>query len=144
MPDPAGLTRDQGSGIAAFDYIIGFKAKGIASEMPGRFRPAVQWPIAREMAKSALNRQHGRDPWIRICPVGCKPLIRALRGGWHYGQNTKAGDKNAKPVKDINSHPGDCFAGGVGLISGDYDALVKGQRKKRQRMNYGRVAAQVI
>jgi hypothetical protein len=59
-----------------------------------------------EAVEHFTTRLTEKGPALLICPVGGKPLIRALQGGWRY-KKTKAGDDRPEPDKNVSSHPGD-------------------------------------
>lgn len=129
LPDPSGKIRSQANEITAYNII--------EEELGGRFDDALQWPGARECAKSALNRWLQDKRWVQIDKVGCRKLIRALNGGWHYFKSPSGQVIRDKPVKDKWSHPGDAFAGGVGIISGDY--LQFNPKKRHREWSFGQL-----
>jgi hypothetical protein len=88
---------------------------------------AKNWDPRKQAVTSGLNRLVDGQPFILISKhEGI--LHRALLGGWHYktdpGGNV-IGGQNAKPVKDIHSHPGDAFSYGLSLILGTIGRTLK-------------------
>ncbi len=134
IADQAGNTREQSDMSTAWEMI--------QSKLPGPIEPAVDWPLSRECVKMALNRVNGASRWVQIDPR-CKSLIRALRGGWHYKKLPSGVIVRDKPVKDINSHPGDAFSGGLGIASGDYYAISQNRGRKKPRPRQGRPAGDI-
>lgn len=80
----------------------------IESSFDTHYDPAEHWPAVKEPMKNALNLMVDGKPYVR---VGKDALIlhKALRGGWHYQKLSSGQILRDKPVKDIHSHPGDCF-----------------------------------
>lgn len=73
-----------------------------------RYQGASHWPAVVEPMRAALNMSIDGRPYVQI-GSGAVILHKALRGGWHY-LTTNAGQVvRDKPVKDLHSHPGDCF-----------------------------------
>lgn len=99
--DPTLETGDQGDSEQSPKRII-------EKELNTVFIPASHWPAVKEPMKTALELTIDGRPYVQIGKQ-CEILHKALRGGWHY-LTTSAGQViRDKPVKDIHSHPGDCF-----------------------------------
>ena len=83
-------------------------ARVIESAFDTTFDGASHWPAVKEPMKAALTLSIDGRPYVQI-GSDAEILHKALRGGWHY-LTTNAGQViRDKPVKDIHSHPGDCF-----------------------------------
>jgi hypothetical protein len=81
---------------------------------------AKNWDPRKQACKKALGMLIDGRPFVQISKhEGI--LHRALQGGWHYKTDNSGnviGGQNAKPKKDIHSHPGDAFSYGMSLIVG--------------------------
>ena len=79
----------------------------------------IDWTSRRNAVKGALNRNIGGRPMVMFDPFECKPLIKALRGGWRFAKG-KDGKVSRLPIKDKSSHPGDAFAYGCAVLFPSY------------------------
>jgi hypothetical protein len=99
--DPAGVQRAQTDERSVFDIFKqeGFRIiPGKTNAIPGRLAAVDNW----------LSRQIDGGAAVLLDPVGCKPLIHALRGGYRYKISTK-GEVDEKPEKNAASHVSDAF-----------------------------------
>jgi hypothetical protein len=102
-PDPAANNRSSNDEKTAVDWLrkAGFKVKFV--DMNNTLQPRL------EAVEHFLTRLTDNGPAVLLDPVGCKPLIKALSGGYRYAK-TKAPDQDrAEPEKNIWSHPADSF-----------------------------------
>lgn len=99
--DPACATREQSNSERS-------AARVICEMLQTTFRAAPpDWPARRDSLRAMLRRRLlNGDPVLVIDGVHAHPLLRALRGGWHYHKDS-AGKVSELPVKDQHSHPGD-------------------------------------
>ena len=79
----------------------------------------IDWTSRRNAVKGVLNRNIGGRPMVMFDPFECKPLIKALRGGWRFAKG-KDGKVSRLPIKDKSSHPGDAFAYGCAVLFPSY------------------------
>jgi hypothetical protein len=100
-PDPAAKQRAQTDEKSVIDVLKRhFKVK-VATEnnrLPGRINAIEHF----------TTRITENGPALLIDP-SCVGLIRALRSGWRYDENTK-GEVAETPKKNKHSHPGDAFS----------------------------------
>ena len=104
--DPTLATKDQGNSDSTPAKIIEFYLDTL-------FEGSEHWPATREAAKNALNMMVDGKPMVLI-GKDCEILHKALLGGWHYPKTTSGQVLRDKPVKNIHSHPADCF--GMGMV----------------------------
>jgi len=104
--DPTLATKDQGNSDSTPAKIIEF-------HLDTTFEGSAHWPATREASKNALNLMIDGKPFVMIGKE-CEILHKALLGGWHYPKTTTGQVIRDKPVKNIHSHPADCF--GMGMI----------------------------
>ena len=69
----------------------------------------VDWTSRRNAVKGVLNKMVSGRPLSMFDPFECKPLIKALRGGWRFAKG-KDGKVSRLPIKDRHSHSGDAYA----------------------------------
>lgn len=102
-PDPAANNRSSNDEKTAVDVLrkAGFKVKFV--DMNNTILPRL------EAGEYFLSRLTDSGPALLIDPIGGKPLIKALGGGYRYAK-TKAPDaERAEPEKNVHSHPADSF-----------------------------------
>ncbi len=99
---------------------------------------AVSWPGRRDPLLMLLNRLNpltGR-PVLQLCPEGCKLLISALSGRWHYatvnGQVSRELPLKNHPWSDL----GDAFAYLVGPFARSRDADEDRPRQRHAIRNF--------
>ena len=74
----------------------------ILRKLGGYWRSGPQkWDPRREAVHNALKETHMGTPLVQIDKANCRPLINALRGGWHY-RTTNSGGTNEIPSKDVH------------------------------------------
>ena len=111
--DPAGNTEDESdtdqSPIRTIEKILG----GYWSE------GGVSWESRKGPMLALFNRAIAGEAALQLCPVGCAPLIQALKGRWYYPLDRLGGVMRDIPKKP--NHPwedlGDAFcyfASGLG------------------------------
>lgn len=110
--DPAGFQREQANSEVSCAILL--RQRIGATLRPG----PIEWSARRDAVKSSLTRLVGGRPFVQMDRVRCRPLIRALRGGWRYATDGSGRVLNPHPVKDMHSHPGDAFGYGVALLMG--------------------------
>ena len=101
-PDPAS---NQRTPTNESTVVKTFKSKGYVVRLPddnNRLPPRI------EAIEHYTTRLVEGKPALLIDPR-CKNLIRALRGGWRYGQ-ANTGTETPEPVKNDHSHPADAFS----------------------------------
>ena len=69
----------------------------------------IDWTSRRNAVKGALNRMVSGRPMVMFDSFECKPLIKALRGGWRFAKSND-GKVSRMAIKDKFSHSGDAFA----------------------------------
>lgn len=110
--DPAGFQREQSNSEQSAALVL-------RQRLGATLRPGpTEWPARRDAVKASLTRLTGGRPFIQIDRERCRPLIRALRGGWRYATDGSGRVLNALPVKDVHSHPGDAFGYGLAVLMG--------------------------
>jgi hypothetical protein len=91
-------------------------AKVINNELGTHYHGGVQgWKARREAWKDLLTRMIDGRPMFQISRHE-RILHRALNGGWHYYKDAAGKVLKDKPVKDLNSHPGDAVSHGIAKI----------------------------
>ena len=127
--DPSGKNREASSSdrsaVWALERMLG------TSFTPG----PPDWPARRDSLRHALSTLIGGVPMILIDGTECRPLIRALRGGWRYPKDN-AGKVGHLPIKDMHSHPGDALGHGLSVLAPFQDVvkrLVAPERTPFQR-----------
>ncbi|MDI6754727.1 MAG: hypothetical protein QME78_10090, partial [Thermodesulfobacteriota bacterium] len=107
--------------------------------LPGIFFEAgpSKWEtMKRHMDQALQNSDHRGDPLVLLSNSN-RILDKALGGAWHYKvDNSGNVHKNAKPVKDIHSHPGDLFGSTVGVLLPSLD-------RRAHLVDYRKAAARV-
>ena len=85
-------------------------AAGVIGELlsTGFIGVSNRWEPRRESMKTILNTMIDGEPMVQISKHE-RILNQALRGGWHY-KKTGSSVTRDKPVKNLHSHPGDCFS----------------------------------
>lgn len=115
--DPAGLQREQSnsdrSAVWSLQKMLGASFTAAPPD----------WPARRDSLRHALSTLIGGVPMLLLDGTENKLLIRALRGGWHYPQDS-AGKVQDRPVKDMASHPGDAL-GYLCAVVAPYHDVVK-------------------
>lgn len=103
-----------------------------------RFEPGPsKWEtIKRHMGQALQGSDYRGDPLVLLSNNN-KMLDKALNGAWHYKvDNSGKVLKDAKPVKDIHSHPGDLFGNAVSVLLPSVD-------RRAQLGNYRKTAAKI-
>lgn len=111
--DPAGFQREQSNSETSCATVLREKLGAILRPGP------MEWSARRMAAKAALTRM-GTDgrPFVQIDRDRCRPLVRALRGGWRYRTDGSGAIIESRPVKDQHSHPGDSWTYLVAVATG--------------------------
>jgi hypothetical protein len=101
VPDPAANIRSSNDEKTAVDWLrkAGFKIKFV--DMNNTLQPRI------EAVEHFLTRLTDSGPAMLIDPVGCKPLIKALGGGYRYAKTKAVDQDRAEPEKNVHSHPAD-------------------------------------
>ena len=84
-----------------------------------------KWETIKRHLAAALQGSDYRGDSLVLLSQNNVLLHKALNGAWHYPvDNSGNVRKHAKPEKDINSHPGDCFGNAVSVLLPSVDARV--------------------
>ena len=102
-PDPAASIRSNVDEATALDKLskAGLRFKFV--DKNNQLQPRL------EAAENFLTREVENGAALQLDPEGCKPLIRALDGGYHYPEASKRGVEKAEPEKNDHSHVADAF-----------------------------------
>lgn len=124
--DSAGKSREQSSSersaVKSLEKLLG------TSFEPG----SVEWGARRAAIHYVLNQWRGTTRMLQIDKDEGKPLIRALRGDWHYAKSN-SGIVSRLPVKNIASHPGDAFGYGCDKLFPASEFLKAALREEEYR-----------
>lgn len=96
-----------------------------------------KWEIMKRHINHALqDSDHQGEPLVLLS--GDNVLLdKGLRGAWHFRTDNSGNVlRNAKPVKDIHSHPCDCFANAVSV-------LLPSLSTRKNLGNYRKAAARI-
>jgi hypothetical protein len=80
--------------------------------LPGVYRPGpVTWPGRRDPMLAVFNRLAGGLPVLQLDGEACRPLIKALNGGWYYPTSPTGAVTRDLPKKPNHPHEdyGDAF-----------------------------------
>lgn len=94
--DPAGIAKNNISEETSFDFLrkCGFNAfPAPTNDLDPRIRAVEHWLLGSRATGPAMLIDRGR----------CPNIIRALRGGYRFG-NTPEGELKPKPIKNESSH----------------------------------------
>jgi hypothetical protein len=108
--DPTLATKDQGNSESV-------PARIIETHLGTSFVGSEHWPVTREASKNALNLMIDGRPFVLIGKE-CDILHKALLGGWHYPKTATGRVVHDKPLKNVHSHPADCFGMGMIMLMG--------------------------
>lgn len=101
-PDPAAAIRSNVDERTALDALskAGYRFKFV--DKNNQLQPRL------EAAENFLTRQVETGAALQLDPEGCKPLIRALDGGYRYPESKRGVEKDT-PEKNEHSHVADAF-----------------------------------
>lgn len=102
-PDPAANNRSSNDERTAVDCLRKAKYKTKFVDMNNQLQPRL------EAGEYFLTRLTDNGPALLIDPVGGKPLIKALGGGYRYAKVKQIDQERAEPEKNVHSHPADSF-----------------------------------
>jgi len=105
----------------------------ILRTMGGYWRSGPQkWEPRREAVHNSLAAIHMGRPLVQIDKDNCRPLIHALRGGWHYSEHN-----HEVPKKDFHSHSGDSYSYGMAILLGERAVVRKDLRVRSASYSKG-------
>lgn len=105
----------------------------ILNSLGGYWRSGPQkWPPRREAVHNSLNAMHMGRALVQIDKENCRPLIQALRGGWHYPEHSPE-----TPKKDFHSHSGDSYAYLMAVLMGERTIVRKDLRVRSASYSRG-------
>lgn len=102
-PDPAANIRSSNDEKTALDVLRRHRFKYKFVDMNNQLQPRL------EAGEYFLTRLTDSGPAMLIDPVGGKPLIKALGGGYRYAQTKRPDTEKTEPEKNIHSHPADSW-----------------------------------
>ena len=112
--------------------------QSVLALIPGAWRDGpIAWDQRRNATHKALSLTSGGYATVQIDKNRNNALIKALRGRWRYHRDANRRVNRQIPIKDIHSHPGDCFAAGAGvLFPPDYDLGIRRNMKRNRAPAY--------
>jgi hypothetical protein len=106
-PDPAAAIRSQNDAKTGVKIFKTAFPGCVSVESNNRL------PLRINAIDYYCNKLSLGKPSLQIDPIHCPVLIRALKGGWRWGIDTKKDEiKGLEPEKNPWSHPGDAFGYG--------------------------------
>lgn len=102
-PDPAAAARSNTDEQTSVDKLRKAKFKVKFVDMNNQLQPRI------EAVEYFMTRLTEDGPAMLLDPVGCKPLIKALGGGYRYAKVKQPDQEKAEPEKNVHSHIADSF-----------------------------------
>lgn len=99
--DPAGFQRSQVDERTCVQELM---ACGFTNILPG----PIDWESRRLAVEGFLTSYSKQGPGLLVSEAGCPTLVKGFNGGYRYPDKVKVAEPNdARPLKDMHSHPHD-------------------------------------